>query len=109
MYNKMSSTSTPSMTPTFSSTSTSYDFYTPASKPSLPVVHSSSDISSSGYVIGIFTFTFVTLLCIVYNIIAIHREKKEKEERRNRIIQQQQQLTLIRPTVIINPLYSANV
>jgi hypothetical protein len=95
----MSDTSTPSMTPTFSPTSTSIliELYTPKPTPSSPIQYTQN--SSSELIIAPLIIIPMITLCIIYNIIFYYIEKKRKKERRERPI-------VVNPTIIQeNPLY----
>jgi hypothetical protein len=103
-----SSTSTPSMTPTFSPTSTMYIFdgeslYTPK-----PIVINVKNNTTNDVNIIIISFISLILACFIINVIWIQVDKRKRYQRRNRIAEQNQYV-LNQIVVQENPLHNTRV
>lgn len=106
----MSYSATPSMTSTYSPTSTIIIEYKYTLKPEVPIVkntNNSNNILNAPFIILILCFISITIVCVIYNVICVNIKKKRRDARERIIENTTQQITLIQPIVIHeNPLHS---
>jgi hypothetical protein len=107
----MSSSKTPSMTSTYSATSTMlFDYkYTP--KPEAPIVQNTNNNNAlnTPLIVLIMSFISITIVCMIYNIVCFNIQKKRRDARERIIENNRQQITVISPIVVHeNPLHSVN-
>ena len=103
-----SSTSAPSMTPTFSPTSTEYIFDTISSYTPKPIIVTVKNNTTNDINIIMIISVSLIIACFIINVIWIQVDKRKRYQRRNRIAEQNQYV-LNQIVIQENPLHNRRV